>query len=90
MKYLFALLAFVFVLYAFAVLEGRTQQPPKNPPGASNWKAVDDAMGRAGQDQPDGIHKYSMPRSDNESDIGQRWFAGRVCVGLLVGISKGR
>src|SRR5262249_3050094 len=30
----------------------------------SNWKAVDDAMGRMGQDQPDGTHKYSMPRSD--------------------------
>src|SRR5215831_6600913 len=30
----------------------------------SNWKAVDDAMGRAGQDQPDGAHKFAMPRSD--------------------------
>src|SRR5882724_722968 len=29
-----------------------------------DWKTVDDAMGRAGQDQPDGTHKYSMPRRD--------------------------
>ena len=28
------------------------------------WKATDAAMGRSGQDQPDGTHKYSMPRSD--------------------------
>ena len=28
------------------------------------WKAVDDAMGRQGQDQPDGAHRYAMPRSD--------------------------
>lgn len=28
------------------------------------WKAVDAAMGRAGQDQPDGTHKYSLPRKD--------------------------
>jgi hypothetical protein len=28
------------------------------------WKAVDAAMGRAGQDQPDGTHKFSMPRKD--------------------------
>src|SRR5512144_1546275 len=30
----------------------------------ASWKAVDDAMGRAGQDQPDGAHKFAMPRSD--------------------------
>src|SRR5215813_3880466 len=28
------------------------------------WKAVDDAMGRQGQDQPDGAHRFGMPRSD--------------------------
>src|SRR5215471_10643302 len=28
------------------------------------WKAVDDAMGRQGQDQPDGTHRFNMPRSD--------------------------
>src|SRR6516162_5313015 len=31
---------------------------------ASQWKAVDDAMGRQGQDQPDGAHRFAMPRSD--------------------------
>jgi hypothetical protein len=41
-----------------AVVSTMAQQP------ASPWKAVDDAMGRAGQDQPDGTHKFSMPRSD--------------------------
>jgi uncharacterized protein DUF1259 len=30
----------------------------------NSWKAVDDAMGRPGQDQPDGSHKFSMPRGD--------------------------
>ena len=29
-----------------------------------SWKAVDDAMGRQGQDQPDGAHRFAMPRSD--------------------------
>jgi Domain of Unknown Function (DUF1259) len=31
---------------------------------AADWKVVDDAMGRSGQDQPDGAHKYGMPRKD--------------------------
>jgi hypothetical protein len=33
-------------------------------PQNSLWKAVDDAMGRQGQDQPDGAHRFAMPRSD--------------------------
>jgi uncharacterized protein DUF1259 len=31
---------------------------------APDWKAVDTALGRTGQDQPDGTHKFAMPRSD--------------------------
>src|ERR1051326_9319421 len=34
------------------------------PASQNEWKAVDDAFGRPGQDQPDGAHKYAMPRGD--------------------------
>lgn len=57
-RMLFVLLSSVLLLSVLAIIEVRAQQ------GSSNWKAVDDAMGRAGQDQPDGTHKFSMPRSD--------------------------
>src|SRR5215813_6853625 len=58
-------LSSVLLLSIFAVLVLRAQQSaPKSVVTAANWKAVDDAMGRAGQDQPDGAHKFSMPRSD--------------------------
>jgi Domain of Unknown Function (DUF1259) len=30
----------------------------------TSWKGIDDAMARQGQDQPDGAHRYAMPRSD--------------------------
>jgi hypothetical protein len=30
----------------------------------ADWNDVDAAMGRAGQDQPDGTHKYALPRKD--------------------------
>lgn len=33
-------------------------------PATANWKDADAAMGRAGQDQPDGTHKYALPRKD--------------------------
>jgi len=29
-----------------------------------DWTKVDQAIGRKGSDQPDGVHKYSFPRSD--------------------------
>jgi len=49
----------LFVLLAIAVAVGQVTAQQK-----TNWKAVDDAMGRTGQDQPSGDHKYAMPRSD--------------------------
>lgn len=36
----------------------------KKAAASAGWKAVDDAMGRSGQDQPDGARKYGMPRKD--------------------------
>src|SRR5213594_1304113 len=65
MKTVFVFLSSVLLLSALAIFELQAQQPsPKSTPGSSNWKAVDEAMGRSGQDQPDGTHKFSMPRSD--------------------------
>src|SRR6266581_1800393 len=55
----------VLVLSVLALVEVRAQQSSsRGAAAASTWKAVDDAMGRTGQDQPDGTHKFSMPRSD--------------------------
>src|SRR5689334_4987199 len=56
-----ALLASVFVV--LEAHSGQTSTKAATTPSTS-WKAVDDAMGRQGQEQPDGAHKYSMPRSD--------------------------
>src|SRR5262244_3135923 len=58
-------LSSVLLLTIFAILQVHAQQTSqKAAPAASNWKAVDDAMGRQGQDQPDGTHRFNMPRSD--------------------------
>ncbi len=42
----------------------------KKAASTADWKAVDDAMGRAGQDQPDGARKYGMPRKDLNVTVG--------------------
>ena len=65
LRMLSVFLSSVFILTVFTILQVRAQQASqKAAPAASNWKAVDDAMGHAGQDQPDGAHRFSMPRSD--------------------------
>jgi hypothetical protein len=51
-------------LCLFVLLSLSVAVPGTSSPQASQWKAVDDAMGRQGQDQPDGAHRFSMPRSD--------------------------
>jgi hypothetical protein len=60
------ILSSALIASLFVVLEARPRQTATKAAAtpSSNWKAVDDAMGRQGQDQPDGAHKYSMPRSD--------------------------
>ena len=58
-------LSSALLLTVFVIVQLHAQQnSSKAAPAASNWKAVDDAMGRAGQDQPDGAHRFNMPRSD--------------------------
>jgi hypothetical protein len=38
--------------------------PAESATDSTDWKAVDQAMGRPGKLQSDGVQKYSMPRSD--------------------------
>src|SRR5262249_688061 len=65
LRMLSVFLSSALLLTVFAIVQLRAQQSSSNAsPAASNWKAIDDAMGRAGQDQPDGAHRFNMPRSD--------------------------
>src|SRR5438552_534003 len=38
--------------------------PAQNAPAQMNWSSVDQALGRSGKTQPDGVQRYSFPRSD--------------------------
>ncbi len=75
-------LSSVLLLSALAIFELHAQRASsKASPSPSSWKAVDDAMGRAGQDQPDGTHKFAMPRSDMKVTLDG--------VGLKAGLALG-
>ncbi len=48
---------------------------------SGGWQAVDQALGRTGADQPDGTHKYSMPRKDLQVTVGDT----QIKPGLALG-----
>jgi Domain of Unknown Function (DUF1259) len=50
-------------LYCGTPATGQTTSSPSNP-GASDWKQVEEGMGRAGQMLPGDVIKFGMPRKD--------------------------
>ncbi|HEY6970031.1 MAG TPA: DUF1259 domain-containing protein [Candidatus Angelobacter sp.] len=52
------------------------------------WKAVDDAMGRPGQDQPDGAHKFGLPRGDLKVTVAGVEVKPTLALGSWVAFSK--
>jgi Domain of Unknown Function (DUF1259) len=53
------------VILLLAIVPARAQSTKAPLAAASaDWKDADATMGRPGQDQPDGTHKYALPRKD--------------------------
>ncbi|HLK06573.1 MAG TPA: DUF1259 domain-containing protein [Candidatus Angelobacter sp.] len=53
-------------------------------PASTDWKDVDASMGRAGQDQPDGTHKYALPRKDMNVTVGSVQIKAGLALGSWV------
>jgi hypothetical protein len=51
-------------LYCGALATGQTTNSAPGNPSASDWKQVEDAMGRPGQIQPGDVIRFGMPRKD--------------------------
>ena len=56
--------AFQIVVIICVLMSSVFAQGPKPTKTSMDWKDVDASMGRPGQDQPDGTHKFSLPRKD--------------------------
>ena len=55
---------FLIVLLLSSVTTWAQTHKATKASASADWKDVDSAIGRAGQDQPDGTHKYALPRKD--------------------------
>ena len=60
----------------------------QNPSGNDQWKAVEDAMGRPGQAQPDGAHKFGLPRGDLKVTVAGVQVKPTLALGSWVAFSK--
>jgi hypothetical protein len=78
----FKYLLIVFLLSSLGAL-AQTHQAAKAP-ATTDWKDVDAAMGRAGQDQPDGTHKYALPRTDLTVTVNQVQIKAGLALGSWV------
>jgi Domain of Unknown Function (DUF1259) len=54
----------------------------------ADWSATDKALGRAGADQPGGVHKFSFPRSDLRVAIGDVAIKPALALGSWVAFKR--
>ena len=78
------LITFFLIIAAtsIALAQGKASAP------ASDWKDVDAAMSRAGQDQPDGTHKYALPRGDLNVSVGGTQVKAGLALGSWVAFNR--
>ena len=71
-----------------AILFGCLSALAQQPAGNNQWKAVEDAMGRPGQAQPDGAYKFGLPRGDLKVTVAGVQVKPALALGSWVAFSK--
>lgn len=58
------------------------------PAGETDWVRVDQAIGKKGTDQPGGVHKYGLPRSDLAVSVGGVAIKPSLALGSWVAFQR--
>jgi Domain of Unknown Function (DUF1259) len=74
----------VRILMLFSALFLSKTSPIAAQAQSSEWKAVEAAMGRGGDLQPDGVFKFSMPRKDLKVTVGGTELKAGLALGSWV------
>src|SRR4051812_43964792 len=84
------LLATVLVLVACSAPQGPPQpaNTPQQTAGGSDWKAVGQALGKAGSMQPGDVYKVSLPRSDLQVTAGGVQIKPALALGSWIAFKK--
>src|SRR6267378_2533736 len=82
------ILATVFVLVACSAPQNQSAQSNNQQPAATDWKPVEQALGKAGSVQPGDVYKVSLPRTDLQVSIGGVQIKAPLALGSWVAFKK--
>jgi hypothetical protein len=83
-----------FVLASFCVLvicsawQNQLAQTNNQQPAATDWKPVEQALGKAGSMQPGDVYKVSLPRSDLQVSVGSVQLKAPLALGSWIAFKK--
>ena len=83
------MLASVFVLIACSAPQNQSGQANNQQQAeATDWKPVEQALGKAGSMQPGDVYKVSLPRSDLQVSVGGVQVKAPLALGSWVAFKK--
>ena len=82
------LLATLFVLVACSAPQNQNGQANTQQVGATDWKPVEQALGKAGSMQPGDVYKVSLPRSDLNVTVGRVELKPALALGSWLAFKK--
>lgn len=83
------ILATLFVLVACSAPQNQSGQPNnQQQAGATDWKPVEQALGKAGAMQPGDVYKVSLPRTDLQVTVGGVQLKAPLALGSWVAFKK--
>jgi hypothetical protein len=80
--------ALMFFVLLFLLQSAATPQQQPAPADDAAWKKVEQAMGRPGQQQPDGVMKFGFPRSDLKVVVAGTNIKAGLALGSWVAFSS--
>ena len=78
----------LFVLVACSAPQNESGQSNNQQPAATDWKPVEQALGKAGSVQPGDVYKVSLPRSDLKVTVGDVQVKAPLALGSWVAFKK--
>jgi len=80
--------ASLFVLVACSAPQNQATPSNSQQPSATDWKPVEQALGKAGSIQPGDVYKVSLPRSDLKVTVGGVEVNPALALGSWVAFKK--
>src|SRR6266508_2103678 len=78
----------LFVLVACSAPQSQSGQSNQQQPAATDWKPVEQALGKAGSMQPGDVYKVSLPRSDLKVTVSGIELKPALALGSWVAFKK--